>query len=400
MSFEGVIFNKGQYGLNRQNASTDGVMALVVFSPEAENENFNKVLETIQAIDLNGAGFDESYDANNNILLRHHVEEFYRLAPLGTLKLIVTDKATAAAFFASDEAKAIFRTHSDVKRVGFVYNDNVVDLDLTAEANACQAFMDALEEDHILMDGMYLEGRNIGTGGTNMRELTAGKVSIVIGQDPNVASIAAAYANYAAIGSVLGMRAIRKVNENLGSVDVINKPDDKKGNENYSLTDEVNGQWLEANLSDGTPVSSLTRAERKQLTDTGYIYAGNFQGYAGYYLNGEPTSIEAASDFATGENNGIWNKAARGVRQALIPKVRGWFKRNAETGELSATATTNLENIASKPLNQMVGDEEISGYQLRIPTGQSPNDQTPLLVYITVRVGAIIHEFTVDLSLN
>jgi hypothetical protein len=43
---------------------------------------------------------------------------------------------------------------------------------------------------------------------------------------------------------------------------------------------------------------------------------------------------------------------------------------------------------------------EISGFDLVIPGGQNPNDQTPLLVKTTVTLGAIIHTFEVDLSLN
>jgi len=400
MSFEGVVFNKGEFGLDRTNASTDAVMALIAFSSEAVNPAFNTAIKAIQASDLDEAGFDEAYDANNEILLRHHVEEFFRLAPLGTLYVIPTDQPTAADFFASDEAKAIFRQLTDIKRAAFAYNANVVDLDLTAELNACQLFINGLAEDHIKLDGIYLEGRNIGVGADNLRELTCGNCSTVIAQDKKIAAIVAAYEKYAAVGSVLGMRAARKVNENLGSVDVVNKPNSKKGNISYPLTDELQDLWLDANLSDGTPVSSLTKAERKQLTDYGYIYAASFQGFAGFYFNGEPTAIELASDYFTGENNGVWNKAARGIRTALLPKVRGWFKRNAETGELGVTAITNLENLAKKPLDQMVANEEASGYELRIPAGQSPNDQTPLKVFTSVRLGAIIHEFVVDLSLN
>lgn len=400
MSFEGVIFNKGQFGLDRTNASTDGVMAIIVFSPEVANDAFNRAIKTIQPSDLDEAGFDEAYDANNSILLRHHVEEFYRLAPLGTLYVIPTDQPTAVEFFATAAAKAIFREFTDIKRVAFAYNANVIDLDLTAELNAAQLFINDLVEDHIKLDGVYLEGRNMGLGAVNLRELTCGNCSTVIAQDKNTAAIIPAYANYAAVGSVLGMRAARKVNENLGSVDVVNKPNSKKGNISFPLTDELRDLWLDANLSDGTPVSSLTKVQRKKLTDYGYIYAASFQGFAGFYFSGEPTAIELASDYFTGENNGVWNKAARGIRTALLPKVRGWFKRNPDTGALGVTAITNLENLAKKPLDQMVANEEASGYELRIPVGQSPNDQTPLKVFTSVRLGTIIHEFVVDLSLN
>lgn len=400
MSFEGVLFNKGQGGLNRTKASTDAVMALVVYTPEAANPGMNKAIRAIQPLDLDEAGFGESYDANNAVLLRHHAEEFFAYAPEGTLYVVPTDKATAAAFFGSDEAKAIFREQTDVKRIGFTYNAEVVDLDLQAEANASQAFIAALAEDHILLDGIYLEGRGIGTGAANLRELTAANVSVVIAQDMAIAAKDAAYNKYAAIGSVLGMRAARKVNENLGSVDVINKPLGSRGDISFPLTRETAESWLKAALSDGTPISSLTRAERKQLTDYGYIYAGAFQGFGGYYFNGEPTCVEIASDYSSGESNGVWNKAARGIRAALLPKVRGWFKRSVATGALTATMTKNLENLAGKPLQTMMVNEEISGYEIVIPVGQNPNDQTPLSVKATVTLGAIIHEFEVDLSLN
>ncbi|MEH6405762.1 MAG: DUF2586 family protein [Leeuwenhoekiella sp.] len=400
MSFEGVQFRKGAYGLNRANASTDAVMALVVFSPDEADASFNEATKTIQARDLDALGFDDAHEANNTILLRHHVEEFYKYAPLGTLILVPTDKATAAAFFASAEAKAIFRTESDVKRIGYVYNDNVLDLDLEAEINAVQLFVNDLAADHILIDGVYLEARNIGANAANLRLLSAPNVTPVIAQDPAIAAIDPSYANYAAIGAALGMRAARKVNENLGSVDIDNKPDAQKGEISFPLTVALTKRWLTAALSDGTPVTTLSNAERKQLTDYGYVYAGSFQGFSGFYFNGEPTCVELASDYSTGENNGVWNKAARCVRVALLPKVRGWFKRNAETGELSVTAITNLENLAKKPLNEMEKAEEISGSNVRIPTGQNPNDQTPLQAYVSVTLGAIIHEFVVDLSLN
>jgi len=400
MSFEGVKFNKSQGALNRANASTDAVMALVVFSPELANAGFNKAIRAIQSTDLDEAGFDEAYDANNAILLRHHVEEFFAYAPKGTLFVIPTDNATAATYFASAEAKAIFRELTEIKRAGFVYNDNVLDLDLEAEINAAQTFVNELVADNILLDGIYLEARNIGDNAANLRLLKAGQVTPVIAQDPVIASLDPAYANYAAVGAVLGMRAVRKVSENLGSVDVITKPLASRGNVSFPLTRETEGRWLKTALSDGTLVYSLTSVQKKQLTNFGYVYAGSFEGFGGFYFNGEPTCIELASDYSSGENNGVWNKAARAVRTALIPKVRGWFKRNNDTGAITATVIKNLETLAGKPLQTMMIAEEISGYEIGIPEGQNPNDQTPLTAKASVTLGAIIHEFEIDLSLN
>lgn len=263
-----------------------------------------------------------------------------------------------------------------------------------------QVFIDDLFADKIYLNGIYLEGRNISKAAISRRTLSAGKVSVVIAQDPAIASFDAAYSHYAAVGSVLGMRAVRKVNENLGSVDIVVKPNDRKGELTYPLTDSLRGLWLYAALSDRTPVSSLTNVEKTALSTNGYIFAGSFQGFAGVYFSGEPTCIAISSDYSTGENNGVWDKAALGIRNALLPKVRGWFQRDAATGALRDTAITSLENIGKKPLQAMLVAAEISGYDLVIPSGQNPNDVTPLLVKATVTLGAIIHTFEVDLSLN
>lgn len=400
MSFDGVIINKGQGGLNRSETSTDAVMALVAFVNDPLTNAPEEVIELTSVLAAEALGFDAAYDANKAILLHYHIAEFFRLAPNGTLKLIVTEIATAKAFFESATAKALIRANTDIKRIGFVYNADGFALDMVTEINACQLFINELFLDKIYLNGIYLEARNVSKAAISRRTLTAGKVSLVIAQDPAIASLDAAYAHYAAVGSILGMRAARKVNENLGSVDIITKPNERKGEQTYPLTDSLRGLWLSAALSDGTLVSSLTNVEKNTLTANGYIYAGSFQGFAGVYLNGEPTCIAISSDYSTGENNGVWDKAALGIRNALLPKVRGWFQRNPTTGKLKDTAITDLENIGKKPLQAMLVAAEISGFDLVIPAGQNPNDQTPLLVKTTVTLGAIIHTFEVDLSLN
>ena len=399
MSFQGVDVTKSDGNLGRSGVSTDDVMALVAFSAASADADFNSVNELNSVKMAEDLGIDAAFDANETVLTHNHVDEFFRLAPNGTLKLVVTDKTTAKQFFESAAAKAMFREHTDVKRIAFVYNDDVAGLNLPQEIAACQLFVNELFADKIYLDGIYLEARNTGKAGINRRTLNSPNVSLVIAQDPGVAAIDPAYAKYAAVGSALGMRAARKVNENLGSVDIINKPNAKKGTENYSLTDELLGLWLSSALSDGSPVKPLTEVEQKALTANGYIFAGSFQGYPGVYFNGEPTCTLISSDYSTGENNGVWNKAALGVRNALIPKVRGWFQRNPGTGKLRDTAITDLENIGSKPLNKMVANSEISGYTLTIPAGQNPTDQTPLIVKGSVTLGAIVHTFELNLSL-
>jgi hypothetical protein len=359
----------------------------------------NTAIELSQALDAEALGFDAAFDANNKVLTKHHIDEFFRICPDGTLYLIPTDETTAQGFFESDTTKGLFRAVEDIKRIGFVYNEDPV-IVLDDEINAAQTFINELNADDILIDGVYLEARNIGKDAVDKRILNDPNLSLVAFQDPAIAKIDAKYAKYGAVGAVLGSRAVRKVNESIGSTDIINKPDYAKGFATFSLTDAAAGKFTSVALSDGTLVSTLTQVEKNALTEKGYIYGGTYRGMAGVYLNAEPTCVELASDFAFGNNNGVWNKAARGIRLALLPKVKSILKRDTTTGYLVSTSVSTLELLAEKPLLQMVADDEISGGDVYIDANQNPSDQVPLKIKGSITKDSIVFNFEFELGLN
>ena len=399
--FEGAKIFKAQGQLNRQSQNTDAYMALVVYVPAfPAGVEANDIIEAIQIEDVEQAGIDAAFDANNNVLAHYHAQEFFRLAPDGKLILILTDQPTAQAYFAQGVVSETFKSYSDVKRIGFVYNGEPAGLDLQNEALNAQQWIDAMATDHYLIDGIYLEGRNLGAAAVNARDYGADNLHIVIGQDPPIAAIDAAYALYAAVGSVLGMRAVRNPSENLGSVGLVTYPDAARGSETYPLTSDLPLRWQKAALSDATPFDSLTAAEKQQLTDNGYIYAGSYSNFDGVYFNAEPTCTAIDSDYAQGENNSIWNTAARGIRKALLPKVKSKVKVDPATGNIRNTSAKYLETIARKPLVEMLGKDLISGFSLQIPLDQSPSDQVPLKVNASVTMDRIVHLFEVTLGIN
>ena len=153
-------------------------------------------------------------------------------------------------------------------------------------------------------------------------------------------------------------------------------------------------------MSDGTVVSKLSQAELQSLTNKGYIYAGSYQDYPGVYWSSSPTCVEQASDYAFMENNRVWNKGARGIRNAVMPKIKGVLKKDAGTGFIRPTAIASLENLAKKPLEKMVQDNELSGYDVYIDPKQVVNNQTPLKIKATMVMDDIIHEIEVDLGLS
>lgn len=399
--FEGVKILKSSAGTGRTKSSTDAVMALVIYSPVMPtNLVANSVVETIQLLDAHDKGINASFDANNKVLAQYHIEEFYRLAPQGELFVIITDKATPKAFFESEKAKEIFRTLEDIKRIGFVLNADDAGLNLDDQINASQLFVNELKSDHILIDGVYIETRGLAKNGVDKRILNAPNVSLVGLQDPDIAKLDDAYAKYAAVGTILGSRAVRKVNEDIGSTDIINKPDFAKGQEVYPISDTVKGRFLSVSLSDGTDVKGLSQPEKDRLTTNGYIYGGKYQGFSGVYLNTEPTCVAIESDYSFGNNNGVWNKAARGIRLALLPKVKSILKRDKTTGQLKSYSVSTLELLAEKPIKKMISDNEISSGEIYISSEQNPSDQTPLKVKASITKDGIVFNFEVELGLK
>jgi hypothetical protein len=318
--------------------------------------------------------------------------------------MIFTPVAAPSALIAAADFKAALREAKDVKGLAIAGLTETA-LDLVDEMEGVQATIEAFRAEHRLIDFVVLAGKGaVATTAIadypDARELNAPNVSISIAQDPAIAAMDVAYAKYADVGAVLGGLAVRQVNENLGSVNIVKKPSAKKGDPDYSLTDGGLNRWLSANLSDGTKVNSLSPADKKSLTAKGYIYAGSYDGYGGVFFNSSPTAVQLASDYSYIERNRVWNKAARLIRNTLIPEVKGVVKKDPVTGYIQNTTTSRWSGLVIKALEQMVSAEEISGFGVYINPKQVLSENSPLLIKANVVSDGIVHEFEVDLGLT
>ena len=79
------------------------------------------------------------------------------------------------------------------------------------------------------------------------------------------------------------------------------------------------------------------------------------------YFNDSHTCTEVSGDYAYIEDNRVWDKAAKLVRQALVAVLRGEVETDPGTGFLPASAITYYQSKASKLVNQMAAAGEISG---------------------------------------
>lgn len=412
MSFKGVIINKLNGGLGRRNASEDNIFILAACMPlTGTTLTVYQAEKLLQASDAEALGVNAAFDANESVLVYNEIKDFFTYCPDGILYLIPCAEALApSALVALDAFKTAVRSAPDAKVIGIMNTTTpisaAVGTTIDDEVEPVQAFVNAFNSEYRYIDAVILEGKGEAAAITpianypDLRAKNAPNVSVSIAQDPAVASIDAAYSKYASIGSVLGMLAVRQVNENLGSVDILNKPEGFKGRQDYPLTIDGTSAWESAQLSDGNPFETLSNNDKKSLTDSGYIYAGSFNGYGGVFFNGSPTCVEKADDFAYIENNRVWNKAVRLIRVTLIPKVRGIVKKDPTSGYIKSSTISDWNSRLNKALETMVTDNEISGFDFYINPKQVLAEDSPLQVKGQLVVDGIVFEFEVDLGLT
>ncbi|MEH0008014.1 MAG: DUF2586 family protein [Flavobacteriales bacterium] len=405
----GVSVNRLEGGLRRRNPKTDEVVALVAAMPVAAlTLAYDSAYKLLQLIDAERLGVTVAFDKEKNSLVHHHISEIFRLSPDATCYLIpipVDTSITASV----DKLLPLIRSQKDIKGLGFVGFTLTLPQLVSVVEKIQGSLVDLLFADSRYIDFVVLEGKGqldstrkvkpfSPATMADLRTKKAPQVSVVIAQDPLIAAKGAANINYAAVGSALGMLSIRKVNENIGSVNIRNKPAGKKGAPDYPLTDLASKLWLNSALSDGTPIGRLSKVDLKNLTDKGYIYVASYEGYGGLFFNDSPTCVQKASDYAYIENNRTWNKMARLVRAVLIPEVKGVVKKDAQTGFIKSTTISRWQALVNSALERMVIAEELSGFDVYIDPMQITDPDKPLKVKIQGVADGVVHAFEVDLG--
>lgn len=401
MGFNGVNINRLNGGLGRKNSAQDGVCLLIIGGAVAATALALKTAVELLAIeDAEALGITPSYDDTNSILAHHHIDEFFRVSPNGNLFVVLDDNTLTTA-----EIKAVLIANPTIKNVGFVRNNLVAPVNMAVYIANYQTMITELRTANrnistVLVEGAEFILATLISAYVDARTYAAGNVAIVIGQDPIIRNLKAAYATYAAIGTALGAISVRSVNENIGSVDIQQKPRAFKGSLNYSLTDVARQRWLTAILQDGKDVASLSDTDIQALNDKAYIFVGFYNGYPGFYFNDSHTCIIKTSDYSRIENNRVWDKAADLVRIALLPRVKSNLLKDPATGFIRDIEATELEVMAEKAIDQMTSAGEISGRDVYVDPKQDITNDVALKIKGELVFNNIIHEMSFDLGLT
>ena len=402
MSFKGVNINKVQGGLVRSGETSDRIILLVCGATAVAGLAHYATLELQGIEDLEALGITDATDIAAGELTHYHVSEAFRISPDRSLNLMLVPKTEKVSTIAAMTAvKDAIRAISGINTIGIC--GLTADETLGAAITAAQGLVDSFGSEFIYIDSVILEGLGTYVPSslatlTDLRALDCENVSVVIAQDPAQVAKNALYDDYAAVGSALGGLSARYIHENLGSVDVENHPSGTKGNENFTLTDSKLGKWQDAQLSNGTKLSAISLPNQKLITDKGYIFAGSFNGYSGYYFSNSPTCTLATSAYAFIEYNSIWNKAARIIRNTMIPRIRSKVQADPATGYIKSTTVSDWDSRIRKALEPMITAGDIADFDIYIDTKQAAVSSSPYAIKVRLVADGIVNEFTVDLG--
>ena len=209
----------------------------------------------------------------------------------------------------------------------------------------------------------------------------AGKcnVSVVIGQDGQgiAADLYTAEANadkvsVSGIGIALGILSKAAVHQSIAWVEKF-----------------PTGIELPA-FGDGTLLRDLDTAIIESLDTARYLFFVTYDGFTDAYFNDSHTMDDATSDYAMIENVRTMDKAVRGIRKALLPKLGGSLYVDSDTGQLATYEVEYLTTIAGQPLENMQKAGELSGLSVEIDPEQDVLSTSALEIVIKqVPVGVL-----------
>ena len=199
-------------------------------------------------------------------------------------------------------------------------------------------------------------------------------VSIVYAKDSTDDSLASRF---------VGTLSRAKVHENAGWVQQFR----------LNVTEDVEFFLSETSQN----LNQMTQAQYQSIANRGYIIPVRIPDYSGWYWNDSFTATSSESDFAYIENNRTMHKAIRRVRRGLLPYVNSPVYVGTD-GKMRRDVVANLESAASKGLEQMQKDGEISTYDVLIDPEQDILSSNSISVVISIRPVGVARNITVTIG--
>lgn len=391
-------------GLGRREPSQDMICGMITTGVAVtDGLNLNTSYKLYGMEDLEALGVDAAYDTDNEVLLHHHVSEFFRMNPNGQLWLRVAAQADASLSKLVDKNNAhaqqlLIDANGEIRVLGAILNPDEdyeevleipddedpltppapqgLDVDVFAAIIKAQQLAESEFALHRPV-AVILEGRafnDTAANATDLRTYDAEYVSVCIAQDQAVvqAMDSELCESYAAVGTLLGTVSAAKVNENVAWV------------RKFPITSVTEQRFISVGLSSGNLVSTYSDASLGLLNDKGYIFARPHIGFAGFWWNDSSTCTAISSDFAYLENVRTIQKAARIIRRHLLPDLNSPLAVDPESGLLDATTCKYFEVQGAVALGTMVQDNEVTGIDVFVDPEQNVLSTSKLVTRFTL----------------
>lgn len=311
-------------------------------------------------------------------VLHYLLESTYNMNPGISLYVGIFKPASGANAFS--EIKQIQNySGGKVRQVG-VWN-GAVELSDTV-VNALQSVRTTLEAQNKPLIILYApKVTDVTSLPTDLAKIGRNGVSVIIGQDG--AGVAAelyadagntAKASVSALGDLLGAVSRAKVHESIAWV------------ESFPTNISVPA------FGDGKKYRDLDEAVIETLDSSRYIFLRTYDGLAGSFFNDNHNLDVPTSDYAYINDVRTMDKAVRGVRTNVLPKLGRPMKVDAETGKIERTTVEHLITTGNKPLEEMEKAGELSGYKFDIDPDQN--------ILATSRVRGVIKNVAVGVMRN
>lgn len=388
----GVTVVKTEGGLSRLSNNKDNIRGMVLNGGAAAPSGlaFNTGVKLNSKEAAEALGITKTYDADNSVLVHHHIREFFLKNPQGILWLmLVAQSVTLTNMVDKDYVggcavrKLQDAAGGEVKRFGIGRNPDGsytptitdgYDEDVINAIPKAQALADEMWGSHV-QAGIIIEGRSFSgsaASSKDFRTMDSESVSVCIHADLDISqSVSNPQNAYAGIGTILGVSSAARVHENIGWA------------EKFNVQSAADGSYVNAGFVGGLAINSFTDADLKTLNDKGCIFLRTFTGYDGVYFNDSHTCTEITSDYAYMENIDVINKAAREVYTRLAPKTNSPVKI-ADDGTLHRSVINTYQAIGNEALNQMLISEEISDAEVYVNPDQSLLQDSKLKVKLRI----------------
>lgn len=386
-----LTINVGADGLGRRPINKDKISGILFFNDTLPSgfSTTNRVQKVYSLSEAETLGLAENSSTSG--VEWYHVSEYFRGNPEGEL-WIGYFAVPASTYDFTEIATMVLAALGEIRQLAVYANALTF---ASAQVTTIQAIITALGDAYKQLSVLYSGNMAAITavtgwaGVTDLRTLSAKKVTVVIAESGSGAgaTLAAAKAySITSIGLALGMISRASVEQSIGNP------------QNFNISDGI--EMETPALANGDLVSALTSTGLGGLKDKGYLVARKYvPDISGTYFERVPTAIVATSDYAWLEYNRTIDKAIRLVRTVLVPQLQATLLLKSD-GTLRDDTVGYFQDLAQTPITQMESDSEISAGTVLIDPTQDVLGTSQLTITIKIVPVGIAEEIIVNIGLT